>query len=138
MLCTFNNVTVKTGRAEYVLTNAGSGSVIKFYTGPQPSDASVAVTGTLLATLACSYPFGTVTSGISGGQSAYLTAGPITSGMGVFTGTPGFARLWTSGGIGVVDLDCSASGGSGAVTMTPDTITLNAPVSISTLIITEG
>jgi len=138
MLCTFNNVTVKTGRAATVLADAGSGAVIKFYTGAQPSDASVAVTGTLLATLACSYPFGVVTSGVSGDQSAYLTAGPITSGMGLFTATPGFARLWTSGSVGVVDLDCSATGGSGAVIMTPDTITLNAPVSISSLVITEG
>ena len=138
MLCSFNNVTVKTGRSAVILADIGSGATVKFYTGLPPSDASVAVTGTLLATLDCSYPFGTVTSGISGGMSAYLTASPITSGMGVFTGTPGFARVMTSGSIGVMDLDCSAMGGSGAIIMTPDTITSGAPVNITSLMITEA
>ena len=135
----FNAVTVKTGRSSVILSDVGSGATIKFYTGVAPNDASVAVTGTLLATLACSYPFGTVTSGISGGANPYLTASPISSGLGIATATPGFARIWTSGSVGVVDLDCTAAGGSGAIIhFTPDTITSGAPVSITSLVITEG
>lgn len=139
MICNFNNVTVKTGRSTVILTDAGSGATLKFYTGAPPIDASVAVTGTLLATLPCSNPFGTVTAGISGGADPVLTAGAITSGLGVATGTPGFARLTTSGSVGVVDLDCGASGGSGtfSIYMTPDTITSGAPVMVTSLTITE-
>ena len=138
MLCSFNNVILKTSRSEATLAAIGSGATVRFYLGAAPADASVAVTGTFLGSLPCSYPFGVVTPGISGGAPATLTASPIASGMGVFTGTPGFGRVTTSGSIGVIDLDCSAVGGSGAIIMTPDLITLNAPIGISSIVIPEG
>jgi len=137
MIANVNNVTVSTAQSAALLAAIGSGSTIKFYTGAPPNDASVAVTGTLLATLTCSYPFGVVTSGVSGGGEAYLTASPIASGLGVATGIPGFARLATSGSVGVIDLDCSASGGGASIIMTPDTITSGAPVQIGSMTLTQ-
>ncbi len=135
-VCSFNAVTVKSARASAILTAIGSSGLIKFYTGSPPADASVTPAGTLLATLSCSATFGTVTNGVSGGASAYLTANAITSANGVATGTPGFARICTSAGVGVVDLDCGTSGTS--VIMTPDTITSGAPVNVTSCVITEG
>jgi len=135
-ICNLNNVTVKTNRSTQILNAIGTSGLIKFYTGSPPADASVAATGTLLATLTCSSTFGTVTTGVSGGASAYLTANAITSANGVATGTPGYARICTSGGTGVVDLDCGTSGTS--VIMTPDTITNGAPVNVTSCVITEG
>lgn len=135
-ICNLNNVTVKTNRSTQILNAIGTSGLVKFYTGSPPADASVTATGTLLATLTCSSTFGTVTTGVSGGASAYLTANAITSANGVATGTPGYARICTSAGVGVVDLDCGTSGTS--VIMTPDTITNGAPVNITSCVITEG
>ena len=134
-ICNFNAVTVKTARSTAINTAVGTSGVIKFYTGSPPSDASVTATGTLLATLNCSSTFGVVTTGVSGGASAYLTANPITSATGVANGTPGYARVQTSAGVGVVDLDCGVSGAS--IILNPNSITTGQPVVISSLVITE-
>ena len=133
-----NNVTVKTSRATAINTAVGASGNLLFYSGSPPADASVAATGTLLATLPCSATFGVVTTGVSGGASPYLTANAITSANGVATGTPGYARLATSAGVGVVDLDVGATGSGASVIMTPDTITAGAPVSVTSCVITEG
>jgi hypothetical protein len=104
-ICSFNNVTVKNGRSNDILSAIGASGLVKFFTGEPPSDASVAAPGTLLATLAASSVFGTVSAGASGGAAPALTANAITSADGVATGTPGYARVTTSAGVGVVDLD---------------------------------
>jgi hypothetical protein len=137
-ICNFNAVTLKTQRCTDILNAIGSNGVIKFYTGAPPADASVAATGTLLATLACSATFGVVTAGVSGGASPYLTANAIGSANGVATGTPGYARIQTSGGVGVVDLDCGVAGSGASVILTPGTITSGAPVNVPSLVITEA
>src|ERR1700692_3225351 len=130
-ICNFNNTTVKNGRSNVILTDIGTSGLVKFYSGTPPSDASVTATGTLLATLTCSSTFGTVSAGTSGGTAPALTANAITSANGVATGTPGYARITNSSGVGVVDLDVGATGSGCSVIMTPDTITSGAPVSIS-------
>jgi hypothetical protein len=133
-----NNVTVKTSRSAAINTAMGASGLIKLYTGAPPADASVAATGTLLVTLTCAATFGTVTPGVSGGANAYLTAGAVTAANGVATGTPGYARLETSAGVGVADLDVGATGSGASVIMLPDTVTSGAPVSITSIVITEG
>ncbi len=137
-ICRFNVVNVQNSRSAAVNSAVGTSGLLKFYSGSPPADPSVTATGTLLATLACSATFGTVTAGVSGGAAAYLTAGAITSANGVATGTPGYCRVTTSAGVGVVDLDVTASGGGGSVIMTPDTITSGAPVNVTSLVITEA
>ena len=134
-ICNLDPVSLQTSRSTAINTAIGTSGVIKFYTGSPPADPSVAATGTLLATLACSATFGVVTAGVSGGAAAVLTANAITSANGVATGTPGYARIETSAGAGVVDLDVGSSGTS--IIMTPDTITSGAPVNITSLTITE-
>lgn len=134
-ICNLDPVSLQTSRSTAINTAIGTSGVIKFYTGSPPADPSVAATGTLLATLTCSSTFGVVTAGVSGGAAAVLTANAITSANGVATGTPGYARIETSAGAGVVDLDVGSSGTS--IIMTPDTITSGAPVNITSLTITE-
>ena len=136
-ICNLDPVSLQTSRSTAINNAIGTSGIIKFYTGSPPADPSVAATGTLLATLACASTFGTVTAGVSGGASAYLTAGAITSANGVATGTPGYARLETSAGAGVCDLDVGATGSGASVIMTPDSITSGAPVNITSLTITE-
>ncbi len=137
-ICSFNNVTVKTARNTAINTAVGTSGNILIYTGGPPADASVTATGTLLATLPCSATFGVVTAGVSGGASAFLTANAITGANGAATGTPGYARVATSAGVGVVDLDIGATGSGASIIFTPDTITAGAPVSITSLVITEA
>jgi hypothetical protein len=137
-LCSLNNTTVKNARSNAILSAIGTSGLVKFFTGSPPSDASVAATGTLLATLTCSSTFGTVSAGTSGGAAPALTANAITSANGVATGTPGYARIETSAGVGVCDLDVGASGSGASVIMTPDAITSGSPVNITSLVITEG
>jgi hypothetical protein len=135
-ICNFNNVTLRTSRCTAINTAVGTSGNLLFYTGSPPADASVAATGTLLATLPCSATFGAVTTGVTGGAKPYLTANAITSANGVASGTPGYCRLQTSAGVGVVDLDVGTSGTS--VIATPDTITSGAPVNVTSLVITEA
>ena len=134
-ICNLDPVSLQTSRSTAINNAIGTSGAIKFYTGAPPADPSVAATGTLLATLTCSSTFGVVTAGVSGGAAAVLTANAITSANGVATGTPGYARIETSAGAGVVDLDVGSSGTS--ISMTPDTITSGAPVNVTSLTITE-
>jgi len=136
-IANFNNVTVNLARLQAVLTAIGTSGLISFYTGSPPNDASVTATGTLLVTCTCSSTFGVITNGVSGGAAPYLTANAITGANGIATGTPGYARITTSAGVGVIDLDCGATGSGASVIVTPDTITSGAPVSISSCVITE-
>lgn len=54
------------------------------------------------------------------------------------TGTPGYARLVSSGGTVVLDVDVSAVGGTGAMQIVPATITQGAPVTCSSFVIAEA
>lgn len=137
-VCKFNVVVTQKARADALLTQIGTSAVLKFYSGSPPADPSVTATGTLLATLNAPTTFGTTAAGTSGGASAVLTANAITTANGVANGTPGYCRIQTSGGVGVCDLDVTASGGGGSVIMTPNTITSGAPVSVTSLTITEA
>jgi hypothetical protein len=135
--CNFEPVALKTARCNAILSAIGASGLIKIYSGAPPADPSVAATGTLLVTLACSATFGVVTAGVSGGAAPYLTANPITSASGIATGIPGYARIETSAGVGVVDLDCGATGSGASVIITPNQVTTGAPVNVTSLIISE-
>jgi len=137
-ICNLSNTGVGTSRSSLLNTSIGPNALLEFYTGSPPADPSVAATGTLLATLTGNASaFGVVTAGVSGGAAPYLTANSIASANGVATGTPGYVRVYTSGSVAVVDMDCGASGSGASVIMTPDTITSGSPVSITSLTITE-
>ena len=73
-----------------ITTDLGTTANLLIYTGSVPANCAASATGTLLATLACSNPFGAAPSG------GVLTASAITSANAVATGTAGYFRLCTS------------------------------------------
>ncbi len=104
----FDPVALKTARLNAVLSALGANALIKIYTGAWPADPSVAATGTLLATASAASVFGVVTPGVSGGAEPYLTANAIASVNAVATGIPGYVRIETAAGAGLIDVDCGA------------------------------
>lgn len=72
-----------------IVTQLGATSFLLIYSGSVPANCAASATGTLLASLACSSTFGTVSSGV-------LSANSITSTTASSTGTAGYWRLCTS------------------------------------------
>jgi hypothetical protein len=131
MIFSFDEVNLTPAMLELIVTQAGSGATLRFYEGTQPSDASVAPTGELLATLPLANPIGAVTAGVSGTSKASLTITPPTTENGTASGTPTFIGIFKSGGGAVIYLDVGAAGADAFCTLTPDTITAGAPLSVS-------
>lgn len=73
-----------------VTTQLSTTPFLLIYTGSAPANCGTAASGTLLATLACSNPFGAAPSG------GVLTASAITSAAAATNGTAGYWRLCTS------------------------------------------
>lgn len=125
---------LRTTRITAVLTaiDAGTGAgKIKLYTGSSPGVNSAA-TGTLLATLTCSDPAGTVSGGV-------LTFSAITADSSADAdGTAGYARITDSDDNAVADLTVTATGGGGDVQLNNVNIVTGGTVSISSASITEG
>lgn len=69
-------------------------------------------------------------------MTGQLTFGAITQANATGSGTAGYARIQTSGGVGIVDLDCGTSGTS--VLMNTTTIAIGGPVLCSMDILTEA
>lgn len=112
--------------------DAGAGPAqIRFYAGTQPASVNTAITGqTLLGTLTCSDPCGTVTNGV-------VTFNAVTQDSEAdATGTASFARLTDSDGNAVVDLDVTATGGGGAITMNTVAIVIGGPILMNSLVFT--
>lgn len=119
----------KQARASAINTALGANATIKIYSGAAPAGPDSAVTGTLLVTLVGnSAGFGTATNGV-------VTAAAITQANAVATGTAGYARLATSGGTAIMDVDVGVSGAS--VNMNTTSITTGGPVQITSLTISE-
>lgn len=110
--------------------DAGSGAgTVKFYTGTQPADPSVAITSqTLLGTLTLSDPCGSVDG------NGLLTFSGITSDSSAdATGTATWARFATSAGAAILDCDVSVTGGGGALQLNTTGIVAGGPISITAL-----
>jgi hypothetical protein len=107
----------------------GSTSYLLIYTGSPPSNVATADGGTLLASLPCSSPFGTVSSGV-------LTANSITSATAAATGTAGHWRLCTSsaGTTCIVQGLCGTSGSD--LNLSSTSISTGQTVSVSSFQIT--
>jgi hypothetical protein len=95
---------VRNARLAAIATAAGSGGTLKIYTGTSPG-VSVTATGTLLSTLTA-VVFGTPSAGA---VAITATADPSNAA----SGTPGYARLATSGGTAIADF--TAAVGSGEI-----------------------
>ena len=107
-----------------LITYAGTGALIKLYTGTQPVNANTALSGnTLLVTLTISGSFGTDSNGT-------LTLGSVTSGTAVATGTATFFRIYQSDGTTVV-MDGSVGTSSADMVLNTTSINTGETVAIS-------
>ena len=112
--------------------NLGSGAAtIKLYTGTKPADPDTAITTqTLLGTLTCADPAGTV-------SGRTLTFGTITADSAAdATGTATWARLADSAGVAVIDIDITTTGGGGFGQMNTTSIVIGGPITAPSVVIT--
>ena len=127
------STTVRSSRVTAVkdAIDGGSGAgTIKVYSGSVPANVGASLgAATLLATLTCSDPCGTVSNGV-------LTFSTVTDdSSGDASGTPTFARVADSSATNV--LQCTAGVGSGDLNFGA-AIVSGQPVSITSFVITEG
>lgn len=122
--------TLATAIRDDIDSGAGAG-LIKVYTGTKPAGPDTAITSqTLLGTLTCSDPCGSVASGV-------LTFSAITQDSAAdATGTAAWARITTSAGDAVADVSITTSGGGGDLIMNTVTVVTGGPISCSSLTIT--
>ena len=107
--------------------DGGSGAgIIKFYTAPMPATTADAITTqTLLGTLTCSDPSGTI-------ATKKLTLSAITPDSSAdATGVAVWARIADSAGVAVVDVDVSTTGGSGVIQLNTTNIVAGGPIGIT-------
>src|SRR5574337_1908078 len=120
--------TLATAIRDDIDSGTGAG-LIKVYTGTKPAGPDTAITSqTLLGTLTCSDPCGSVTSGV-------LTFSSITQDSSAdATGTASWVRIADSSGTAVVDLAVGTSGSD--INFNTTSIVSGGPISISSLTIT--
>lgn len=110
---------------------------VEFYTGSMPATPDTAVsTQTLLGTCTFGNPaFGAASAG-SGGSTA--TANAITEDSSAdASGTVAWARIYKSDASEIADVDVTATGGGGALTVASTTITAGQPIEITALTWTQ-
>ena len=130
------DATVANSMAAAILAaiSAGSGpGLIRVYTGSPPATPATAITTqTLLGTLTCSDPAGSSSGGV-------ITFGAITQDSSADAGgTAAWARLVDSDGVGVMDVDVTATGGGGAIELNTVTIVAGGPIQITAFLIAVG
>lgn len=124
--------TVRSARAQAVITAAGAGAKLKLYNGTKPA-AGGAVTGgnTLLASGAFGASIGTASAtGID-----FDEAGFTQTSSGFVNGTPTFCDITTSGDVVVARVDIGAGAGNWLFS---GTVTTGQNITLTTLVITEG
>lgn len=107
--------------------DGGSGpATVKFYTTPMPATTADAITTqTLLGTLTCSDPSGTV-------ASKKLTFSAITADASAdANGVAAWARIADSDGVVVADVDVSTVGGSGVIQLNTTNVVINGPIGLT-------
>lgn len=119
---------VRNAMLDSITTAAGASALLKFYDGSRPATGG-SVTN-LLATLTCNATFA------PGASSSVLTLNSITTANASATGTATWARITTSGGTFVADLNVGTSGSD--LNMTSTAFVSGSPVAVSSLVITEG
>lgn len=121
-------------RADTVTSRAGSGALLRIYSGTRPANADTAPAGTLLAELTCGSPFAPAASG------GVLTANAITQDSSAnATGTATWFRLVNSAGTTtVMDGDVTATGGGGDLELVTTSIVATQPVQVTAFTFTEG
>lgn len=116
---------IKSARANVILAaiDAGAGDgTAKLYTGTPPAACGAITTQTLLGTLTCADPCGTVTAGV-------LTFSDFDAGaVAVADGVAGFLRFADSDGTVVTDLVVGATGSGKPATMNVVAVVTGGPI----------
>lgn len=144
-----NQITVTAGGSGYTSPPAvsftgggGSGATaVATVSGGAVTSISITNSGTNFNSSPAVVLTGGAGSGAAAGAAVgvVIDAGAITQdNSAVGTGTPGYARLLTSGGTAVMDVDVSAPGGGGSMQIVPSQLTAGAPVTCSSFVISEG
>lgn len=126
-------VATRNARLQALIDALGGAAQIRIFSSPRPANVAAAETGTLLAELTGGTPFAPAPSG------GVATANAVTQDSSAnATGAAAWARLRTSGGSAVMDIDVTATGGGGELELVTTSITTGQPVQISSFTITEG
>jgi hypothetical protein len=113
-----------------ITTQAGGSALLTIYNGTRPATGGAITTQTALAQLTCNATFAPAASG------GVLTLNSIASAAASATGTASWARLTTSGGTFIMDMDVSSSGSD--LNLNTTSIVSGATVSVSAATITAG
>jgi hypothetical protein len=128
------SIAARQAKANADLASIGSDATLEIFGGTRPASPDVAPGSTALVTfsMGTGVAFGTATSGV-------ITAATIPSATIANNGTATWARLLTSGGVGVIDYDVSTtSAGTGDIQFATTTFVAGVVVSISSFTITEN
>lgn len=122
--------TLRTTRADDITAAVGNAGLWRIYDGTRPATGGAATT--LLAELTCGTPFA------AGAAAGVLTIGNVTADASAnATGTATWARIATSGGTAIIDMNVGTSGSD--LNLTTTAIVATQPVSINNgATITEG
>ena len=134
MTATNFSPTLRNARGQAIIDAIGTGGAgsINFYTATRPAAGVAIDTQTLLATVECSLPAGTVTGGV-------VTFSAITDDiLADETGTAAWARVLDGAGDWVMDLDVTLTAGDGPIKMPSTLIYQGGIVHFSSLVMTEG
>ena len=122
------STTLRTARAQAIITAAGASAKMKFYDGTRPASGAAITSQTLLGTLVGGSVLGTATSGTLDFDESSFTQ---SNGSHV-SGTPTWVRITTSADAFVADLSIGSDMTFTGTISTGVNITLNAST------ITEG
>jgi hypothetical protein len=128
-------VATRNNRATVILDAidaGGAAAVLEVYTGTRPGTGGAITTQTLLGTVAFSYPCGSVSNGV-------LTFDAFTQDDAAdASGEATWARIKTSSGTFVADLDVGVTGSTAALKMNTTSVVAGAPIIITSGAIAEG
>lgn len=120
---------LRNARLDAITTAAGANAKLRIYSGTRPATGGTATT--LLAELTCNATFAAAASG------GVLTLNAITADSSAdATGTATWARLVTSGGTFVLDMDVGTSGSD--LNLNSTAISSGATVSVTSATLTDG
>ena len=128
------STSARNSRLDALIAAIGASAQIRIFSGSRPANVAAAETGTLLAQLT-----GNATAFAPAASGGASSANPITQDSSAdATGTASWARIRTSGGTAVVDIDVTNTGGGGELELVTTSIATGQPVQISSFTLTEG
>lgn len=123
------STSLRTARANAIVTAAGTNATMTFYNGTKPASLGAVTTQTAQAVLTFAGALGTVSNGV-------LTFNTVTQNNATFvSGSPTWVRIATSGGVAVVDMDVGSGNQSLQFT---GTIANGVNVTLNSSTYTEG